>query len=66
MAKLKGSVAGVDACDTAIQVLGGNGYMRDYQVERMWRDARLTRIGEGTDEIQHLIIAREYLKSLSA
>ena len=65
MAKLKGSVAGVDACDAAIQILGGNGYMRDYQVERMWRDARLTRIGEGTDEIQHLIIAKEYLGSLA-
>lgn len=66
MAKLKGSVAGVEACDAAIQILGGNGYMRDYQVERMWRDARLTRIGEGTDEIQHLIIAREYLKALGS
>lgn len=61
MAKLKGSVAGVDACDAAIQILGGYGYIRDYEVERMWRDARLTRIGEGTDEIQHLIIARQYL-----
>lgn len=61
MAKLKGSVAGVDACDAAIQILGGYGYIRDYEVERMWRDARLTRIGEGTDEIQHLIIARHYL-----
>lgn len=65
MAKLKGSVAGVEACDAAIQILGGNGYMRDYQVERMWRDARLTRIGEGTDEIQHLIIAREYLRGIA-
>ncbi len=64
MAKLKGSVAGVDACDAAIQILGGYGYIRDYEVERMWRDARLTRIGEGTDEIQHLIIAREYLRRL--
>lgn len=62
MAKLKGSVAGVQACDYAIQILGGYGYIQDYEVERMWRDARLTRIGEGTDEIQHLIISREYLK----
>ena len=61
-AKLKGSVEGVKACDYAIQILGGYGYIQDYQVERMWRDARLTRIGEGTDEIQHLIISREYLK----
>ncbi|MCA9837537.1 MAG: acyl-CoA dehydrogenase family protein [Trueperaceae bacterium] len=62
MAKLKGSVAGVQACDYAIQILGGYGYIQDYEVERMWRDARLTRIGEGTDEIQHMIIAREFLK----
>jgi alkylation response protein AidB-like acyl-CoA dehydrogenase len=61
-AKLKGSVAGVRACDHAIQILGGYGYIREYEVERLWRDARLTRIGEGTDEIQHLIIAREYLR----
>jgi alkylation response protein AidB-like acyl-CoA dehydrogenase len=61
-AKLKGSVAGVRACDHAIQILGGYGYMKEYGVERMWRDARLTRIGEGTDEVQHMIIAREYLK----
>ncbi|HEX7022184.1 MAG TPA: acyl-CoA dehydrogenase family protein [Trueperaceae bacterium] len=61
-AKLMGSVAGVKACDHAIQILGGYGYIKEFQVERMWRDARLTRIGEGTDEIQHVIIAREYLK----
>lgn len=62
MAKLKGSVAGVNACDAAIQILGGYGYVRDYEVERLWRDARLTRIGEGTDEVQHLVIARELLR----
>lgn len=61
-AKLKGSLAGVQACDHAIQILGGYGYMREFEVERLWRDARLTRIGEGTDEVQHMIIAREYLK----
>ncbi len=66
MAKLKGSVAGVAACDAAIQVLGGYGYMKEYPVERYWRDARLTRIGEGTDEIQHLIIARDLLRSVGA
>ncbi len=66
MAKLKGSVAGVAACDAAIQVFGGYGYTKEYPVERYWRDARLTRIGEGTDEIQHLIIARELLRSLRA
>jgi alkylation response protein AidB-like acyl-CoA dehydrogenase len=66
MAKLKGSVAGVRACDHAIQILGGYGYIRDYEVERLWRDARLTRIGEGTDEIQHLIIARATLEGFRA
>ena len=65
MAKLKGSVAGVAACDAAIQILGGYGYVRDYEVERLWRDARLTRIGEGTDEVQHLVIARQVLASLA-
>jgi len=65
MAKLKGSVAGVAACDAAIQILGGYGYVRDYEVERLWRDARLTRIGEGTDEVQHLVIARQVLQSLA-
>ncbi len=66
MAKLKGSTAGVKACDYAIQILGGYGYIKEYQVERMWRDARLTRIGEGTDEIQHLIISRSYLSQFRA
>lgn len=61
-AKLKGSIAGVQACDQAIQILGGYGYIREYEVERLWRDARLTRIGEGTDEVQKMIIAREFLR----
>ena len=66
MAKLKGSIAGVAACDHAIQILGGYGYIKEYEVERLWRDARLTRIGEGTDEIQRMIIARATLDSFRA
>ena len=42
----------------AIQVYGGNGYSREYPVERFWRDAKLTEIGEGTSEIQRLVISR--------
>jgi alkylation response protein AidB-like acyl-CoA dehydrogenase len=61
-AKLFASQHAVAACDQAIQVLGGYGYVEDYEVGRFWRDARLTRIGEGTDEIQHLIIARSLLR----
>jgi len=46
----------------AIQVLGGYGYISDYQVERMYRDARVTELFEGTTEIQKLVIARYLLK----
>ena len=49
------------ATDTAIQLHGGAGYIRDYPVERYARDARITRIYEGTSEIQRMIIAREVL-----
>jgi alkylation response protein AidB-like acyl-CoA dehydrogenase len=46
----------------AIQIYGGMGYSREYPVERMWRDAKITTIGEGTSEIQRLIIARNILR----
>ncbi|KMY67043.1 acyl-CoA dehydrogenase [Desulfocarbo indianensis] len=49
--------------DMAVQVHGGMGYMKDYPVERFYRDLRLTRIYEGTSEIQRLVIAREMLKA---
>ncbi len=48
----------------AVQVLGGNGYMREYPAERYMRDAKITQIYEGTNQIQRLVIARELLKSL--
>ncbi|RJX32446.1 MAG: acyl-CoA dehydrogenase [Desulfarculus sp.] len=48
--------------DMAVQIHGGMGYMKDFPVERFYRDLRLTRIYEGTDEIQRLVIARELLK----
>jgi len=54
------------ATNHAIQVYGGNGYSREYPVERFWRDAKLTEIGEGTSEIQRLVIAREILKEAGA
>jgi acyl-CoA dehydrogenase len=46
----------------AIQVLGGYGYVSEYPVERMMRDAKITQIYEGTNQIQRLVIAREMLK----
>ena len=50
------------AADTAMQIHGGMGYMKDFPIERYFRDLRLTRIYEGTSEIQKLVIARELLK----
>jgi acyl-CoA dehydrogenase len=61
MAKLFASEAAHRATDTAIQLFGGAGYIKDNVVERLARDARLTRIYEGTSEIQRLIIARSLL-----
>jgi alkylation response protein AidB-like acyl-CoA dehydrogenase len=46
----------------AVQVLGGYGYMREYPVERMMRDAKITQIYEGTNQIQRVVIARNLLK----
>lgn len=62
MAKLFASEAAHRCTDTAIQIHGGAGYCRDFPVERYARDARITRIYEGTSEIQRLIIARETLR----
>ncbi|PYZ98882.1 acyl-CoA dehydrogenase [Alteribacter lacisalsi] len=59
MAKLFASEAATRACNQAIQIHGGYGYMREYKVERFLRDAKLMEIGEGTSEIQRLVIARE-------
>ncbi|GGL69304.1 acyl-CoA dehydrogenase [Deinococcus aerolatus] len=61
-AKLFATTVGVEACDEAIQMLGGYGYVKEYPVERFWRDNRLTRIGEGTDEVQRLVISRDVLR----
>ena len=49
-------------CRDAIQVHGGYGYSQEYPVELLYRDARLMTIGEGTSEIQRLVIARQVLK----
>ncbi len=62
MAKLFASEAAHRCTDTALQLHGGAGYIKDYPVERYARDARITRIYEGTSEIQRLIIARETLR----
>jgi alkylation response protein AidB-like acyl-CoA dehydrogenase len=59
MAKLYSSEICMEICSEAIQIHGGYGYMREYHVERYFRDAKLLEIGEGTSEIQRMVISRE-------
>jgi alkylation response protein AidB-like acyl-CoA dehydrogenase len=63
IAKLYASEAAVRICDQAVQVLGGYGFIKEYRVEKFYRDVKLCTIGEGTSEIQRLVIARQLLKS---
>jgi len=62
MAKLLCSDVAMEVTTEAVQILGGYGYMKEYPVERMMRDAKITQIYEGTNEIQRLVIAREMVK----
>ncbi|MCT4642852.1 MAG: acyl-CoA dehydrogenase [Bacteriovoracaceae bacterium] len=64
-AKLFASEAAMDITTQAIQVLGGNGYTKEYPVERFFRDAKITEIYEGTSEIQRIVIAANEFKSIS-
>ena len=63
MAKVYASETAVKVGEEAVQIHGGYGYTTDYPVERAWRDAKLCTIGEGTSEIQRMVIAREVLKA---
>jgi alkylation response protein AidB-like acyl-CoA dehydrogenase len=62
MAKLFASDTAMRVTTDAVQILGGYGYLRDFPAERMMRDAKITQIYEGTNEIQRLVIAREVLR----
>jgi alkylation response protein AidB-like acyl-CoA dehydrogenase len=62
MAKLMATDAAMRVTTEAVQVLGGNGYLRDYPAERMMRDAKVLQIYEGSNEIQRLVIARQMLR----
>jgi alkylation response protein AidB-like acyl-CoA dehydrogenase len=61
MAKLFASEIAVKVCDEALQIHGGYGFIKDYPVEKFYRDVKLMTIGEGTSEIQRLVIARQLL-----
>jgi len=62
MAKLTCTESAKRACDAAVQIHGGNGYSREYKVERLFRDVRVTTIYEGTSQIQKMVIGRSLLK----
>ena len=59
MAKLFASEMAERVCSSAIQTLGGYGYLADFPLERIYRDVRVTQIYEGTSDIQRLVISRE-------
>lgn len=63
MAKLYCSRIAVEVADQAIQLLGGYGYIRDYEIERYFRDAKITEIYEGTSEVQRMVISGKVLRS---
>jgi alkylation response protein AidB-like acyl-CoA dehydrogenase len=63
MAKLYASEVAVRVANEAVQIHGGYGFIKDYPVEKFYRDAKLCTIGEGTSEIQRMVIARQLLKS---
>ncbi|MFT4742005.1 MAG: alkylation response protein AidB-like acyl-CoA dehydrogenase, partial [Marivirga sp.] len=62
MAKLFASQVAMDTTIEAVQVHGGYGYVKEYHVERLMRDAKITQIYEGTSEIQKVVISRNILK----
>ncbi len=66
MAKLMCGDVAMEVTTEAVQILGGYGYVKEYPVERFMRDAKITQIYEGTQEVQRLVIAREMLRESRA
>ena len=62
MAKLYASQVAMDTAVEAVQIHGGNGFVKEYHVERLMRDAKITQIYEGTSEIQRIVISRDLLR----
>ena len=65
MAKLYASEIAVQVADDCVQIHGGYGFVKDYPAEKYFRDVKLTTIGEGTSEIQRLVIARQLLAAMT-
>ncbi len=66
MAKLFASEASVQISEEAVQIHGGYGYIKEYPVEKFWRDSKLLTIGEGTSEVQRMVIARKVMEEYAA
>jgi acyl-CoA dehydrogenase len=66
MSKLMASDVAMKVTTDAVQIFGGYGYMRDYPIEKMMRDAKITQIYEGTNQIQRVVIANTLLKEAKA
>ena len=66
MAKLFASEVAVQVSEEAVQIHGGYGYIKEYPVEKFWRDSKLLTIGEGTSEVQRMVIARHVIKEFEA
>jgi acyl-CoA dehydrogenase len=64
MAKCFASDAAMEVASNAVQILGGVGYMKDYPVEKLMRDAKILQIYEGTNQIQRMVIARQLAKGM--
>ena len=65
MAKLFASESAMKAADKGIQILGGYGYSRDYPLERIFRDTKLMEIGEGTSEVQRIVISKLVMSEIN-
>jgi alkylation response protein AidB-like acyl-CoA dehydrogenase len=63
MAKLYASEVAVRVAEEGVQIHGGYGFIKDYPAEKYWRDSKLCTIGEGTSEVQRVVIARQILRS---
>ena len=66
MAKLFASETAVNVSEEAVQIHGGYGYIKEYPVEKFWRDSKLLTIGEGTSEVQRMVIARKTIEDYAA
>ncbi len=66
MAKLFASETSVQVSEEAVQIHGGYGYIKEYPVEKFWRDSKLLTIGEGTSEVQRMVIARKLMEEFNA